>query len=333
MTEREHTFYVPLAAKPSFARVDAEVLKTLDLDLPAEMLRAQLAGDEHVLGRIEAARALGKKGDKDAIAALGKAVREGGFWGVQADAAKALGSIRSNAALVELIASTSVQHAKARRAVVRALGEFRDDRAAQALSPLTEGDASYYVQASAHAALGKTRSSTAFDILQRGLDRDSQNDVIRASAFEGFANLKDPRAVPIATEWSRYGRPPYARGSAAASLGKLAEIVPEHEKEDIIDQLTQLLDDPWMRTQLAAIEALAELKATKALPALERMAQREMDGRIVRNARVAAQRIRTSADKGEEVKKLREEVDKLTDENRGLKDRLDKIEAQISSNT
>jgi aminopeptidase N len=333
MTEREQTFYVPLAARPSFARVDVEVLKTLELDIPAEMLRAQLAGDEHSLGRIEAARALGKKGDKDAIAALGKAVREDGFWGVQAEAAKALGSIRSNTALDELVASTGVQHAKARRAVVRALGEFRDDRAANALSPLTEGDASYYVQASAHAALGKTRSSTAFDTLQRGLDRDSQNDVIRASVFEGFANLKDPRAVPIVTEWSRYGRPPYARGSAAASLGRLGEIVPEHEKEDIIDHLTQLLDDPWMRTQLAAIEALAELKATKALRALERMAQRELDGRIVRNARVAAQRIRTSADKGEELKKLREEFDKLTDENRGLKDRLDKIEAQLSINT
>jgi aminopeptidase N len=333
MTAREQTFYVPLAAKPSFARIDVEVLKTLELDLPSEMLRAQLAGDEHVLGRIEAARALGKKGDKDAIAALGKAVREDGFWAVQAEAAKALGSIRSNAALDELAASTGVQHPKARRALVRALGEFRDERAAQALTRLTEADPSYYVEASAHAALGKTRSATAFEVLQRGLDKDSQNDVIRASVFEGFANLKDARAVPIAVEWSRYGRPPYARGSAAAALGKLGEIVPEHEKDDIVDHLTQLLDDPWMRTQLAAIEALAELKATKALAALERAAQRELDGRIVRNARVAAQRIRTSADKGEEVKKLREEVDKLTDENRGLKDRLDKIEAQLASNT
>ncbi len=72
------------------------------------MLREQLASDDNVMGRIDAARALGKKGDKDAIAALGKAVREDAFWGVQAEAARALGSIRSNGAIDELLASTSV---------------------------------------------------------------------------------------------------------------------------------------------------------------------------------------------------------------------------------
>jgi predicted nuclease with TOPRIM domain len=47
-------------------------------------------------------------------------------------------------------------------------------------------------------------------------------------------------------------------------------------------------------------------------------------------ARLAAAAIRSSGDKGDEVKKLREELDKLTDENRSLKDRLDKLEAKVS---
>ena len=91
---------------------------------------------------------------KDAIAALGKAVREDAFWGVQAEAAKALGAIHTNPALDELLASVSVAHPKARRAVVRALGEFRDERAAAALEQLIDrGDASYYVEAAATAAM------------------------------------------------------------------------------------------------------------------------------------------------------------------------------------
>ena len=330
MTEREQTFYLPLPAKPKFLRVDPEVLKTVDAELPGEMLREQLANDEHVLGRVEAARALGKKGDKDAIAALGKAAREDAFWGVQAEAAKALGSIRSDAAMQELIDSVSVAHAKARRAVVRALGEFRDERAAAALAKvIDEGDASYYVEAAAAAAIGKTRSGRAFAALEKSLAKNSCNDVIRNATFEGFGELRDARAVPVATEWSRYGRPQLARTGAAVALGRLGEFAPDGLKEEVVDHLIGLLDDPWFRSQAAAITALQTLKATKALPHLERTAQRALDGRTVRAARVAAQAIRAGADKGDELKKLREEFDKLADENRALRDRLDKLEARL----
>jgi aminopeptidase N len=332
MTEREQTFYLTLAAKPTFVNVDGEVLKTLELDRPGEMLRAQLASDEAVLGRIDAARALGKKSDKDAIEALGKAAREDAFWGVQAEAARALGSIRSNAALDELLASLNVQHPKARRAVVRALGEFREERASAWLARvIDEGDASYYVEASATAAIGKTRTPAAYAALERSLGKDSQNDVIRASAFEGFGQLRDERSVPVAIDWSRYGRPPSVRGAAARALGQLGQVVPEHRKEEIVDHLVTLIRDPWLRTQVSSIDALAELKASKALPDLERAAQTALDDRVVRSARVAAKRIRESGDKGDELKKLRDEMDKLTDENRTLKDRLDKLEARLPS--
>jgi len=330
MTEREQTFYVPLPAKPKFVHVDGEILKTLDLDRPGEMLRTQLAEDEAILGRIDAARALAKKSDKDAIAALGKAAREDAFWGVQAEAAKALGSIRSNQALDELLASMSVQHPKARRAVVRALGEFREERAGQALARVVDdGDASYYVEASATAAIGKTRTAMAYSALERSLAKDSQNEVIRAAAFEGFGQLRDERGVQVGVEWSNYGRPANVRGAAATSLGQLGQVVPEHRKDEIVDHLVTLVRDPWLRTQVSSINALGELNATKALPELDRAAKTALDDRVVRSARVAARKIRASGDKSDEMKKLREELDKLTDDNRGLKDRLDRLEARL----
>ena len=245
MTEREQSFYVPLASKPKLFNLDGEVLKTLKLDRPGEMLRDQLVEDEDVLGRVDAARALGKKSDKDAIAALGKAAREDAFWGVQAEAAKALGSIRSNAALDELLASADVQHPKARRAVVRALGEFREERAAQALGGILEpGDPSYYVEAAATAAIGKTRSPQAFTALEGGLTKDSQNEVIRLSVFDGLAQLRDQRGIELGIEWSRYGRPLSVRGAAASALGRWVEIVPEHRKDEIIDHLITLIRRP-----------------------------------------------------------------------------------------
>jgi aminopeptidase N len=214
--------------------------------------------------------------------------------------------------------------------VIRALGEFRDERAAEALARvIDQGDTSYYVEAAATGAIGKTRSSRAYQELERSLEKDSFNDVIRASAFDGFAELRDERALPVAMEWSRYGRPQSVRGAAVSALGKLGDFVPENRKEEIVDHLIPMIDDPWLRCQISAIGALQELKASKAVPHLERLAQTALDGRVVRTARLAVQAIRSGGDKGEEVKKLREEVDKLVDENRSLKDRLDKLEARL----
>jgi predicted RNase H-like nuclease (RuvC/YqgF family) len=42
------------------------------------------------------------------------------------------------------------------------------------------------------------------------------------------------------------------------------------------------------------------------------------------------QRLREGADKGEEIKKLRGDLEKLEEENRELKDRLTKIESRLS---
>jgi aminopeptidase N len=286
------------------------------------------------MGRIDAARALGKKPDKDAVAALGKAAREDAFWGVQAEAGRALGSIKSSPALDELLASLSVTHPKARRAIVRALGEFREERAAQALVRIIDqGDPSYYVEAAATAAIGKTRSPLAFGALERSLGKDSQNDVIRAAVFDGVGQLHDERGVQLAIQWSQYGRPANVRGAATTALGQLGQFVPENRKEEVIDHLVTLTRDSWLRTQIAAINALGELNATKALPDLDRSVQTALDDRVVRTARVAAKKIRESGDKGAELKKLREEMDKVMDENRTLKDRLDAVEARLPSPT
>jgi aminopeptidase N len=155
------------------------------------------------------------------------------------------------------------------------------------------------------------------------------NETIRINAFDGFSELRDERAIPLAIEWSKYGKPANARGAAAMALGKLGDYASDAQKEEIVDHLVTLLDDPWFRAQTSAIGALQELKAAKALPALDRLAQRELDGRVVRTAKLAAKAIRDAGDKGEEVKKLRDDVDKLADENRTLKDRLEKLESRL----
>lgn len=141
-----------------------------------------------------------------------------------------------------------------------------------------------------------------------------------------MTELKDERALPIALEWTRRGKSNAVRGVAASVLGRLAKLS-DQAKDQAYDRLVELLDDEWLRVRLNAVVALAEMKDTRALGPLNRLVDRDLDGRVIRTAREAMSRIRDGADKGDELKKLREDFDKLIEENRTLKDRVTKLES------
>jgi len=330
VTEKTHTFLFSLPAKPQLVRFDPghNLLKTVEFKRSREMLLFQVKHDDDVTGRIDAAKELAKLASREAVDALKDAVLHDKFWAVQAEAARALGSVRSEAARDALLACLKVRHPKARRGVAAGLGQFRhDEKAAEALARvLRAGDASYYVEAAAAQSLGQTRSPKAFDVLTKvALKKESQSDVIRAGAISGLTELKDERAIPIAIEWTRRGRSNPVRGAAAFALGRLGQLS-DRAKDQAYDRLVELLPDEWLRVRMNAVSALAELKDPKAVAELERARTRDLDGRVVRTAREAIRRIREGADKGEEVKKLREDLDKLTEDNRALRDRIEKLE-------
>lgn len=327
--EKEQVLYFPLPEKPSMIRFDKwnSILKTLDFKRPKELLLFQLQNDDDPMGRIEAAHGLAKMGTPELVEKLKDALLTDKFWAVQGEIAHALGTIRSKSSLQSLIHCLKVKHPKARRMVVRALGEFRDDEAANALLPILKNDASYFIEGEAALALGKTRTKLGFEALKEGLKKESWNETIRIQIFSGFGELKDERAIEIAREWSIYGKPPLARLGAIACLGKLGDAFPL-KKEEILDHLIPLLHDPDFRPKLATVGALGDLKHEKAIPHLEQMAERELDGRIKRRAREVIQKIREGKDKGDEVKKLREDYDKLREESRQLRDRLDRLETK-----
>jgi aminopeptidase N len=332
--EREQVFNFPCDKAPKAIRFDPahDIVKTLKHKRSREALELELKHAPEAIGRAAAARELGKEGSPQAAGALRDALLGDTFWGVQADAAAALGEIRSDAAREALTLGLKAAHPRTRRAVARALGQYRGvAQAADALIGVLErGDASYFVEAEAALALGKTRDPRAFDWLARVMERPSYLDVIRAHALGGMAETRDPRAIDFARDWCAYGKPPRVR---VAAIGTLARMAQYHEprRGEIIDFLTPLADDREFMVRMRLPGAFEEIGDARGLPAVRRLAERDLDGRVQRRANEAVGVISEGRSHIEEGQRLREDMDKLRDDNRKLRDRLDKLEAAAPS--
>jgi aminopeptidase N len=212
--------------------------------------------------------------------------------------------------------------------VVRALGNFRaNEPAATALAGVIErGDPSYFVEAEAALALGKTRDGRAFDLLARTMERASYLDVIRAHALAGMAETRDPRAIDVAKSWCAYGRPPRARVAAIGTLAKMAQYH-EARRDEIIDFLTPFADDREFMVRMRLPGAFEDIGDAKGLAALRRLAEHDLDGRVQRRANEAIAIVSEGRSHIEEGRRLRDDMDKLREDNRKLRDRLDKLES------
>ncbi len=327
----KETFIVPLAAKPSQVVPDPgnNILKTLDEKKADELWIAQLAQAERAIDRVRAARALGKAGSPTAIAALARSMTSDASWIVRGEAGLALGAIRTDAARDAIAAAVAAEaHPKARRHLVKALGAFRhDERAADAVAPTLHRDASYFVEAESAMSLAKTRSPRAFDALKEAMTRPSYLDVIRSMCLSGMAELRDERGIDVALAAARYGEPVVGRRAAIGVLGTLGAEFAQHKRR-VRETLVELLDDRDFRARIAAVEALRVLGDPDAIGALKRAEGKDLDGRVRRRAREVARKLAEGSAQAEQVKQLRDAVEKLQDENRELKERVMKIEAR-----
>jgi aminopeptidase N len=248
---------------------------------------------------------------------------------VRGEAALALGAIKTTSARDAILAALPHEkHPKARRHLVKALGSFRhDERAADAAAQQLEGDPSYFVEAESAMTLAKTRSPRAFDALVAAMTRPSYLDVIQSMCLSGMAELRDERGIDIALAASRYGKPVIGRRAAIAVLGTLGAEYPAHKRR-VRETLIELLDDRDFRARIASVEALRVLGDPDAIGALKRAEGKDLDGRVRRRAREVARKLAEGSAQEDQVKSLRDAVEKLQDENRELKERVMKLEAR-----
>ena len=319
------TFAVSVSRRPDYVTLDpdGDLLASIEVDGPLDLVRGQLARGARPRSRWMAANQLRKHADGKTVDALGAALaNRDEFWGVRAEAAQALGEIRTAEAGAALTQSISTPHAKVRRAIVRALGKFKDRKALDALRPVALSDASYLVASDAARAMGQTRQADAFDTLVELLTRSSWSDVVRTGALEGLAALRDERAVPHVIAASGVGRDSHGRRAALVALARLDTTRKTREL------LEERLDDPDMFVRQAAIRGLDILSDVRARTALSRRLEREDSGGLRRRLRETLRDLRGSREA--EIRTLRDDLERVRDETKDLKARLATIEAKVS---
>ncbi len=326
---REHVFYLPLPREPQMVLVDPkrDRLATLDVEKPIAWRRRELAKAPVARARTEAAAALGKDGSAASVESLRAALLdEKAFWATRSACARALGVVRTPAARDALIAALKVKHPKPRRAVVAALGQFREDEeAGRALTAFNKKpDASGFVEAEVARSLGRMRATNARATLTTMLKRQSFLDAVTSAALDGLAELQDPEAWPQVVGFTKYGSPAHARRAALMAVAKLAEVA--NKKTVAVDLIGLALRDKQFRTQMTAFDAATELGDARLIGAVQ--STPFIDGRLRRSARETVRALRGTAGPAKEVATLRTELDKLKGETRALKERLDTLDVK-----
>ncbi|HKO49759.1 MAG TPA: M1 family aminopeptidase [Polyangiaceae bacterium] len=317
------TFVIRLAERPAFVAFDPDlrVVGDLTFDAPSDMLRAQMASASRAISRARAAEALARRDDPPTIAALAKCLSsEAEAWMVRAEAARALGKIRSEQAFSALAAEAGADHPKVRRAVASALGNFKTKAAAAVLEKRAKSDPSYLVEAESVRSLGRTRQAEALQVIVPLLDRPSWAEVSRAGALDALGALRDERALPEVLKRTEYGFPTRGRRAAIAALAQISE------GRKVREHLEDLLDDKDPHLKIDVVAALQFLGDLKSRGPLHRAKERELDGRVVRRLREALR------DMGEhksvaERKRLTDDLDGVRNDLAELKARLSRLEA------
>lgn len=338
VSRARETFTLRARANPRLVVVDprTELLCTIELKLSTSLLVEQLQHATTAQPRWRAAHALGKKNEPRATRALVEALRSDAFWGVRAEAASALGEQRSSDALDALVASSEQESdARVRRAIASALGRFDaaldtttrlGGRAADALLDwMQRGDRSYLVESELRRSLGRTRDPRALATLRDAFANDavSWNESVRQGALDGLGALRDAAVLPVVEAALRPEHAASVRRSAMSILGR-ARLWTSDEPTlaRVRDAIVRGFDtlDPGVR--IAGARALAALRDPAGAPHIQRLIDRDLDGRVRRGAREALRDLRDRTSRGRENTQLRDELEKVQRELRDLRERI-----------
>ena len=336
VSQASEDFYFPVSAKPEIVRVDPEYswLAKVEFPLPAEMLNAQLADTNDVIGRIHAIQQLEKRDDKVAVEKLRTVLNSDPFWGVRVDAARALKGIHSLDARAALLGATNQPDARVRLSVVECLAGFFQSDTPALLARWMETDPNPDVRAAAIRGLAAYPMEQVKETLLQQLDSTSYRQMLAAAAMAAIEEQGSPEYVEALLSALRRRERELTTSDFSAGLRTLAGLAAGRDnknKEPIRQFLAGYVNHPRKWVRVSAINALGELGDPQAIPILETFASTTKRDVLRDAAEAAIRAIRERKPQAAEVDTLRKEVLELQKQNREIKAGFDDLKKQVEA--
>jgi len=319
-----------LDSKPRMVEFDPEgwLLKKVKFGKSFELLANQLRGSIDASSRARAAADLGSTKNNAVLAPLMEAATSDPSWIVRARALEALGEVGTEEALTSILSLGIPENRRVRRALAKALANFKNEAGYRLLEELLLSDVSPYVQCEAAISLGKAQSEGALPLLKKAMKIESPNFTLTEACLDASGYIKEEEVRSLITENLRYGAPSRARTGAMKAI-----INRGYAYEDEVATLKEILirDKEFRVRYYVADQVAPRLAERRMLEELKRASASDPDTRVRRRALEVYYELLGTAETIGSIAKLGEEVEELKKENRELRERLSKLDRATES--
>ena len=334
VTDKESVFYFPLESAPQMVRLDPDytLLAKTTLNLPNDLLYAQLADREDVIGRLLAIEQMKDRKDHETVAKLKEVVNNDPFYGVRVEAARTLQSMHTDEALEALLASTHQPDARVRQRVNSAIDGFYRDTAYASARASLENEKNPLILRNSITALGKYAQPEVRDLLIKFLNSESYRNMLAGAAIDAIRSQDDPAYIAPLLETLRTRQANFRTSGIRNDLDTLAYLARNEEKKDAVREfLLGYVNDKRQSVQVAAIRALGTLGDPKAIAVLQTFASADKGSPPQQPAEKAVADLRAARKPVDDFKNLRQEVLDLEKANREESKELQDLKKQFEA--
>ncbi|TMQ01200.1 MAG: hypothetical protein E6K99_00745 [Thaumarchaeota archaeon] len=325
LSSAEEKLAFELGSKPRIVEFDPEewILKKVKFGKSFELLANQLRESIDASSRARAAADLGSTKNNAVLAPLKEAALTDPSWIVRARALEALGEVGTEEALTSILSLGIPENRRVRRALARALANFKDRGGYKLLAELLLADESPYVQCEAAISLAKAQADGALQLLKKAMKINSPNFTLTEACLDAAGYIKEEEVRTLIMENLRYGEPSRARTGAMKGI-----INRGFAYEDEVAVLKEILlrDKEFRARYYVADQVAPRLAERRMLEELKRASVSDRDTRVRRRALEVYYELLRTAETISSIAKLGEEVEGLKKENRELRERLSRLD-------
>ena len=297
--------------------VDPEyrVLKVIEYERPKEEAYFIIGSGLSPLERADAAMEISKYGPSE-LEFLKSSFENEKFWFVKgkiAESVSKIGGKRSAQILMEFLKDKDYL---ARKEVVKASANLQDTELGDYLLNIYSSEKGYGIKGEILYSLAKINGERYSKYIVEHIDEESYDDLIRTMGLKGLGEIGDRNLIEVI---KKYINPSYSWQTRAAAVLALSKYY--WKDMSLADQFHSSLKDKYFAVRLNAVNAIRNTGDVKLIQSLRGYLESETDGRVKRAIREA---LEYKAPSSEEIKELRDIVEK---QNNRLKD----LEAKLNS--